>query len=384
MHRVHLLVAWLCHAVHVLELLVLLELLLGAGRLVLHAAHIIEIWLLLLLALHFQGVMDGFVVEHIQNDLHIVFPDALFFDDVLHLEGVNTHTLCLANQLLLEHRLVEVELLLWVDLLPETELRGDLFPLFFLGWAWLDVALLEVVSQLERYLLKCLLCKLEIIARELAEWHKLNNITAHVPFVFVGVQRRHIGIQLVHCREVSITNSDNDDTQRVVGAANNFVYCFLEVVDDAVGDNKQNLVALVLVGDLACLAAAVYGVEDLAEVSRSIEINFLDGILVCHLHAIDAVALGQEDVAVESKAMRWSVQLLMNLSTKSVCWYLLVGVIVLKDVADCSQSLEVLVLVGVPVVEGVAGRWRSVRQSKINRNVQVDLATTEDVLEEVH
>jgi len=80
---------------------------------------------------------------------------------------------------------MEVELLLWVDLRPQAELCSDLFPVFFLAWPRLDFPLLEVVSQLEWYLLQCFLRKLEIVACEFTEWHELNDVSAHVLFVLI-------------------------------------------------------------------------------------------------------------------------------------------------------------------------------------------------------
>ena len=111
---------------------------------------------------------------------------------------------------------MEVKLLLWVDLLPQAELCSDLFPVFLLGWPWLDLTLLEIISQLERYLLQCFFRKLEVVASEFSERHELNDVSAHIPFVLIRIQRRHICIQLVHSREVGIAYANNDDTQRII------------------------------------------------------------------------------------------------------------------------------------------------------------------------
>lgn len=187
------------------------------------------------------------IVQHIKDDLHVVFPNILLLDDVLDLEGVDAHVLGLVDQCLFQHRLVQVQLLVRVHLLPQTQLSLDLLSLLLLGWSRLNIALLEVVSQLVRYLLKGLLRELELVTTELSERYKLNDVSAHIPFVLVRVKRSHVGIQLVHRRKISITDSDDHNTQRVVGAPNNLVDGLLEVIDDAIGDDEQDLVALVVV-----------------------------------------------------------------------------------------------------------------------------------------
>lgn len=107
-------------------------------------------------------------------------------------------------------------------------------------------------------------------------------------------------------------------------------------------------------------------------------------IPVRRFDAIDAVALGGEDVAVERETVGWPWHFARHDCAEAVAWDLLVGVVVLQDVAHGAQGLQVLVLGVVCVVQGLRVVDWAVRHREVDRDVQVDLAAAENVLEEVH
>jgi len=147
LHRIHLLVYRLLALVHLL-------LLIASAHWVLHTTHWVHIlgWLLL----DFERIVNLIVVQHVEYDFHIVFPNVFLLNNILNLESIDTHILSFSNQLLLKHRLVIVKLLLWVYFLTQAKLCSYLFSFFFFCRVWLNVALLKEVGKLERNFLQCL------------------------------------------------------------------------------------------------------------------------------------------------------------------------------------------------------------------------------------
>ena len=103
---------------------------------------------------------------------------------------------------------------------------------------WLNVSLLEKVSQLERDLLQRLFCKFKSIALKLSERYKLNNISIHILFVFVWVEWCDISIKLVHGWEICIANTNYHNTKRIIWASYNLVNRFLEIIYHAISKNQ--------------------------------------------------------------------------------------------------------------------------------------------------
>lgn len=97
--------------------------------------------------------------------------------------------------------------------------------------------------------------------------------------------------------------------------------------------------------------------------------------------AVDSVLLGPEDVTVQRKAVRGSV-LRPDTRTEPISWNLFVRIIILKDFADCLNGLHILILRS-HVVKRAALVGSPIRESEVDSNVEIDLAASEDVLEEV-
>jgi len=121
----------------------------------------------------------------------------------------------------------------------------------------------------------------------------------------------------------------------------------------------------------------------LVEVSGTIKVDLVDGVMVVSFYVFDTVALRAEDVSVESKAMAWLSNLLTDYSSESVGGDFLVGVVVLQDVSDCSERLYVLILIWIFMMKWIWIFGVTVGHGEVEGDVQVDLAAAEDVFEEV-
>ena len=137
--------------------------------------------------------------------------------------------------------------------------------------------------------------------------------------------------------------------------------------------------------NLQALRHVVHSLDHLVEVRGTVEVGIVNGVLVGFQDAVEALALGIEDVAVEGEAVRAAARVVdtyTQFSTESKRRKLLVGVIELQDLAHRAQRLIVLIF---PEIRAVQGRWirgAAIAEREINRNGQVDLAATENVLEE--
>jgi len=87
------------------------------------------------------------------------------------------------------------------------------------------------------------------------------------------------------------------------------------------------------------------------EIGGTIKADLVDGVMVVSFYVFDTVALRAEDVSIESKAMAWLSNLLTDYGSESVGGDFLVGVVVLQDVADCSERLYVLILIWIFIMK---------------------------------
>ena len=76
--------------------------------------------------------------------------------------------------------------------------------------------------------------------------NKLHNIPRHILFILFRIQGVHVSIEGVHAGEVSVAYADYDDGERENRPSNYLVDGLLHVVDDAVRDNQQNLIVLII------------------------------------------------------------------------------------------------------------------------------------------
>ena len=112
-----------------------------------------------------------------------------------------------------------------------------------------------------------------------------------------------------------------------------------------------------------------------------IERSILERLLICAQNPIDPVALGVEDVTVESEAVRGCLGML-EFGAETEERELFIGVVVLQDISNRLQSLVILIVLQVPRVERVWTLGIPITESEINRDGQVELTATENVFEE--
>ena len=142
------------------------------------------------------------------------------------------------------------------------------------------------------------------------------------------------------------------------------------------------MVLLVVLRHFDSFAAIVDVLDDLREVRRAIEPRSSQSMLVSLLNAVDAVALWREHVAVESKLVP-SSPIAIDVGAEAVSWNHLVLVVILENISHRSERLQVLISARIIAVQRVRLAILPVRRGKVNGYTQAQLASAEDVLEEV-
>ena len=96
----------------------------------------------------------------------------------------------------------------------------------------------------------------------------------------------------------------------------------------------------------------------------------------------DTVYSWIKDITIESEAVRSSIAVGWDRAAKTVQVDHLIGVVELKNVSNSLDSLQVLIVLRVEVVERFSGARISIRQSEVNSKCQINFTTTEYILEE--
>ena len=105
--------------------------------------------------------------------------------------------------------------------------------------------------------------------------------------------------------------------------------------------------------DLSRRHLIVNFIKNLIEVGRPIQIALLQGFLIMPDYLCDSIDAWIEDVSVEGEAVRRSLWVWRYGPTKAVQIDHFVAVVELKDVADASDGVQVLIAVRVEVVQGM-------------------------------
>jgi len=142
--------------------------------------------------------------------------------------------------------------------------------LFLLGWHWEDVPLEEEVGHLTWDFSECFFGKLELIAAELPERNKLNDVPAHIFSIFLRIEWVDIRIKHIHRTEVSVSDPNNDDRERQISSPHNLINGLLQVINDAICNNQQYLISLILRRDLARLTPFINSIQNPRKVCRSV------------------------------------------------------------------------------------------------------------------
>lgn len=217
---------------------------------------------------------------------------------------------------------------------------------------------------------------------EVVVGHKLHDIGSHVLAQARRVQRLLVAIKLLHGAEVCIADTDNNDSEGQLRAANDLIDSLAHVVDHTIRDDDQNVELLRRLALQIRLHVIVHLGKDFREVSRAIEATLVESILVALDHTLHSVHARVEDITVQGEAVRGTVRVGRDRATEAVQVDLLVRIIELQDVAHVLDRLKVLVALGVEVMQGGWLARVTIRQSEIDGDREVDLAATENILEE--
>jgi len=160
----------------------------------------------------------------------------------------------------------------------------------------------------------------------------------------------------------------------------------LHIVDDAISDDQKNQVLLVPLRHLEALRHVASHFKYFIEVSWSVQLHLFKRVLVSIKDAIQSITFWVEDVSVQGEAVRSSVLRQTSefeLATEAERWELLVGVVKLEDISHRLESLVVLVLAHALTVKTARiCVWITITQGEVNPDGQVDLAASEDVVQE--
>ena len=91
-------------------------------------------------------------------------------------------------------------------------------------------------------------------------------------------------------------------------------------------------------------------------------------MLVARYNSLKPIYTRVEDIAIQCKTMRRSLIVRRDSTTEPIESDLLVAVVVLQNLAYVSDCLQVLVAVGVEVVERARLRWVAVGQCEVYGN----------------
>ena len=85
----------------------------------------------------------------------------------------------------------------------------------------------------------------------------MHYVRLHVFLVALGVERNLIGVELIHVLEPVATHAHDDYTQGKVTTPDDLVNRLLHIVDDAVGDDQQDVILLIQLVDALALCHIV-------------------------------------------------------------------------------------------------------------------------------
>lgn len=98
------------------------------------------------------------------------------------------------------------------------------------------------------------------------------------------------------------------------------IYSLLHVIDDSVCQEQKNEVLLIIVRDPLVLGHIGHDLDDVSEVSRSMELYSIDRMLVGIDDPLNSIALRIEIVSVHSEAVRRLRQIGRDLGSKAKYW----------------------------------------------------------------
>lgn len=246
----------------------------------------------------------------------------------------------------------------------------------------MDIVLAHEVEQLAGDFFQDFFCEKVWVVLEVIERHKLNNVSCHVLPEGLRVECLVVAIQNLHRAEICITHSNYDDCDWECRTSHNLIDCLVHVSDDAICDYQADVELLIHLVDLSRRHLIVNFIKNFIEVGRPIQIALLQGLLIMPDYLCDSINAWIEDISVEGEAVRCSLWVGRYGPAKAVQVDHFVTVVELKDVADASDGVQVLVAVRVEVVQRMRVARVPIRHRKVDGECEIDLTPTEDVLQE--
>ena len=107
---------------------------------------------------------------------------------------------------------------------------------------------------------------------EIIKWNELDDISRHVSSQGGRVKGFIIGVKGLHRCEICITHAYDDDSDRKIRTLHDLVDRLLHVSNDSIGQNKQDMELLIVLGHLLLFNHKVELLHDWAEIGWSIEL----------------------------------------------------------------------------------------------------------------
>jgi hypothetical protein len=123
-----------------------------------------------------------------------------------------------------------------------------------------------------------------------------------------------------------------------------------------------------------------YLFKNAAEISRSIEVCSLEGLLIMVDNFWNTIHSGVEDVTIQSKTVWSSLRGLRKGSTETIKIYHFRWVIVLQNIADRVDNLKILVPLRIKVMKRIGGVDCSIGKSEINSQRKFNITSSKDIL----
>ena len=266
------------------------------------------------------------------------------------------------------------------------------FPSFLIlfSWIWRNILWCKVIKHLFWNFFQDFFSQCFHIVAVLSIFYELDYVSFLILICFSGVKGLVVSVKFIHLTEICWyrTNTYNDDRNRKATSSNKFINSLLVVKDDTISQDKQHMVFLVNLWKLliAMFTLADDVVQYFLHFTGTRQRTFLKSILVTLNDIWNALNFRIEDVTIHSKAMWdvWSLNSLnfWHLATKGIERKVLIGVILFKNSSNLLDSIDVLVLCQVQVMQRIWIGDRSIGWCHINSNLQANFTSSENIIEE--
>lgn len=140
-----------------------------------------------------------------------------------------------------------------------------------------------------------------------------------------------------------------------------------------------------ILGNFHCFSSSIDRGENFWKVCWPVQVAILNSSLICLYNSIDTIAFWVKDIAVQGKTVWCSAFGWWDKTSETIKWNFLIWIIVLKNFTDCLHSLEVLIPPWITTMKRVRSlSWVTIWQREVNCDIQVDLTSTEDILQEIY